>query len=43
MYKPTPVAMTMRAGMEAAAPQTPVSPGEIEIAARVTLTVRIIN
>ena len=41
MYKPTPIPMTMRA--EAAAPQTPVSPGEIEITARVTLTVRIIN
>lgn len=41
MYKPTPVPMTMRAGMESAAPQTPVTPGEIEITARVTLTVNI--
>lgn len=42
-YKPTPVPMQMqmRAGMEAAAPQTPVSPGEIEIIARVTVSVRI--
>ena len=33
--------MTMRAGMESAAPQTPVTPGESEITARVTLTVNI--